>query len=116
MIIVKTHEDIEKLRFEDIDSVYSGKAGRCCCGCSGTHWYPKRNFGEGKALRGYDIGLDECSDRAVKVALGKVKRAARETPGLVTICFQEYSGGDHIAYETKNRLTILYFNQSKRRD
>ena len=24
----------------DIMSVYSGKDGCCCCGCSGTHYYP----------------------------------------------------------------------------
>jgi hypothetical protein len=25
----------------NVDSVYSGKDGKCCCGCAGTHYHAK---------------------------------------------------------------------------
>jgi hypothetical protein len=33
-----TIEALRALKWEEVSSVYSGKNGKCCCGCAGTHW------------------------------------------------------------------------------
>ena len=37
---------------DQVMSVYSGKAGRCYCGCSGNHRYASKRFGsrEGRGM------------------------------------------------------------------
>lgn len=50
---------------ETVQSVYSGKAGRCCCGCSGKHYYASAHVEEAGKNRGYQIQADEISDRMV---------------------------------------------------
>ena len=37
MKTLKTAADILTLDIHDVKQVYSGRNGRCCCGCSGTH-------------------------------------------------------------------------------
>ena len=34
----KTIKDLENMSVHNVTSVYSGIAGRCCCGCSGKHY------------------------------------------------------------------------------
>jgi hypothetical protein len=54
------------LDLNKIQSAYSGRNGACACGCSGKHWYPKRNIGRGLEVRGYEIWPDEVSDSQIK--------------------------------------------------
>lgn len=50
-------------------SVYSGKDGMCCCGCSGKHYYASGMVDVAGKDRGYAVAPDEVSDRMVaKVA------------------------------------------------
>lgn len=46
-------------------SVYSGKDGKCCCGCAGTHRYNSRLVATASANRGYEVSADEISDAQV---------------------------------------------------
>lgn len=48
-----------------VEKVYSGKAGRCACGCCGRFWYP--------------------SQRTFKAALARALRAAQAPGALLTL-------------------------------
>lgn len=82
----------------DIMHVYSGKAGRCCCGCSGKHTYAKAYQKEAGVDRGYPVKDCECNDRMV----AKVVRIIREN---VEIC--EVTA-DYVAVTIGSRLYIAY--------
>lgn len=59
-------KQIKDLKLEDILSVYVGKPGKCCCGCSGNHYYASQHIERSNKSHGYD-----CSDR---INDAKVKR------------------------------------------
>jgi len=54
-----------------ITKVYSGKAGRCMCGCAGKYSYTARGAVENSP--GYDVS-DSVNERSVKLIAGKVLR------------------------------------------
>ena len=54
-----------------ITKVYSGKAGRCMCGCAGKYSYTARGAVEDNP--GYDVS-DSVNERSVKLIAGKVLR------------------------------------------
>lgn len=56
----------EGLKVENVVSVYRGRNGKCCCGCSGKHLYNPEHRALGQTRRGYDISDDEVSLSAVK--------------------------------------------------
>ncbi len=53
-------------------SVYSGKLGKCMCGCSGKYTYNPELREQGGKDRGYEVGEDECNARTVKMIAKKV--------------------------------------------
>lgn len=57
-------------------SVYSGKSGKCCCGCSGKHTYVKALQTFAGKYRGYKVNDNECNDRTIKVISNKVLKSA----------------------------------------
>jgi hypothetical protein len=57
--------DIQTLTPADVLSVYSGKNGRCCCGCSGKHSYNSASIAEATEHRGYAVTSDEVNDRQI---------------------------------------------------
>lgn len=66
----------KELSKEQVKSVYSGRDGRCCCGCSGTH----ADEGERSALwnkvlkvvnEGLALGHADVEDTYVSVVVGK---------------------------------------------
>jgi len=59
-------------------SVYSGKAGKCCCGCAGKHYYASASRDEAGSDRGYPVRDEEVSDRMVS----RVLKILEETPGV----------------------------------
>jgi hypothetical protein len=62
--------DVSKVAF-----VYSGKAGKCTCGCSGKYTYASAYAeAEGKR-RGYAISPDEIGDRSIRTIVKKVNAA-----------------------------------------
>jgi hypothetical protein len=56
-------------------SVYSGKIGKCMCGCSGKHTYNPELRELGSKTRGYEVSEDECNARTVKMITQKVYRS-----------------------------------------
>ena len=54
-------------------SVYSGKAGKCYCGCSGIHRYARAHREIGGINRGYAVSDDECNNAQVKKVFNIVK-------------------------------------------
>lgn len=58
-----------------VASVYSGKDGKCCCGCSGKHTYATAHRKWASTWRGYTVGDDEINDRTVKLIVGKISRS-----------------------------------------
>ena len=55
--------------------VYSGKAGKCMCGCSGKYTYNPELREEGGKDRGYEVTEDECNERTVKMITKKVYKS-----------------------------------------
>lgn len=51
---------------ENVMRVYSGKAGHCCCGCSGEHVYNSKFVEE--------AGSEKVSDQAVKRIVSSIKK------------------------------------------
>lgn len=82
-------EDLHTLQLSDVTQVYSGKDGRCCCGCSGTHSYPSTAKVE---------SWQKVNDKEVKRIFGILKKNASEA---------EF-GGNHFSVVIGQRLYIAY--------
>ena len=54
-------------------SVYSGKAGKCCCGCAGKHTYASQYAAAGAARRGYPMFANEINDRTINLICDKIE-------------------------------------------
>jgi hypothetical protein len=94
---------IQSLTVENVRSVYSGKTGKCFCGCSGNHWYRSDLREEAGKDRGYAIGDDEVSDREVLRVLRMVQ--AHEDTAAV----EEGRGGSAlVAVEIGKRTYVVY--------
>lgn len=77
----------------NIVKVYSGKLGKCMCGCSGKWSYTKdgaKDYGPG-----YDVSV---SDRSVKIIAGKVLKHPEV----------QYEH-DYAFIESDNRQLVVYF-------
>lgn len=57
-------------------SVYSGKNGACCCGCSGKHYYNSALKEEAGKDRGYEVDDDEVNDKMIKKVINILKGKA----------------------------------------
>lgn len=68
---------VAKLDFDNVLSVYSGKDGHCCCGCSGKHYYRSNYREEAGKVRGYEVSDDEVSDKMVRKIWNIVMDAAQ---------------------------------------
>lgn len=85
------------LTLDNVASAYSGKVGRCCCGCSGKHTYASALRAEASKSRGYEVRDEEVNDRTVKIIFNKVMKN-----GFKKITDTYYS------YETDTRLYVVY--------
>lgn len=65
-----------------VASVYSGKNGRCCCGCSGKYRYARAHRDWSSKNRGYAVDDEDVSDRSVAMIVRKINAAeCRERAG-----------------------------------
>ena len=65
---------MKKIELERVASVYSGKDGACCCGCSGKHSYAAEHRAWASHNRGYEVTLEDINDRTVKTIVNKMNR------------------------------------------
>lgn len=89
------------IRLEDVVSVYSGKANRCCCGCSGKHTYSSAH--RDTVRRGYEVLDEEVNDRSVKMIFnkvfsGKYGPAIQNSPDDETIWYVDTDTRSYIVY------------------
>lgn len=75
---------VQELQIADIMSVYSGKAGACCCGCSGKHRYASAHREVASKNRGYLITDDEVNDQQVRKVLRIVQSQAGKAESFGT--------------------------------
>jgi hypothetical protein len=99
---------MEQINLSKVQSVYSGKAGACCCGCAGKHTYAKATQAAAGKYRGYAVGDEECNDRVVKLIVNKMNK----NPDVK----KEFGMAGHIFYsvEVGQRLYVAYLtNEDK---
>lgn len=94
---------LRTLSMTNVSGVYSGKPGKCCCGCAGNHRYNSAFVNEAGANRGYAVDADEINDRQVAKIIGLLQ--ANEA--LVE------AGGNHFSAEINGRLYIAYLLEAK---
>jgi hypothetical protein len=95
-------DSVKDLQFEDVLSVYSGRDGACCCGCSGTHSYNSLYKDLGSKTRGYPVTDRELNDRQVRRVLNIIKKAEKVEDDRV--CISTVVG---------KRLYIVYLKDPK---
>ena len=92
------HEkNIQTLTRSDVQSVYSGINGRCCCGCSGTYYYNPAYKERASEKQGYEVRDDERSIRMISKILGIIKTH-----------FFKFTGNDIISVVVGSRLYVVY--------
>lgn len=87
---------------DTVANVYSGKNGKCCCGCAGTHRYATRFADKATVSRGYAVTAEEINDTQVRRVLNTL--LAAESP-------EELEFADdrtHVARVVNGRLYIAY--------
>ena len=94
---------IQDIQVKDVMSVYSGIAGRCCCGCAGKHTYNSKYVNQASEHRGYEVRPEEVSDRTVALILNKVKKNADSLDVDVP-----RKGFDFFSVTVGNRLYVVY--------
>jgi len=93
-----------KIDREKVKSVYSGKDGHCCCGCSGTHSYASKHREAAGKSRGYPIKDDEVNDTQVTRVINKIEKLAEK--GVTVDVIRETC----ISAVEGKRLYIVYYN------
>lgn len=89
-----------KIELSKVSSVYSGKAGKCCCGCSGTHSYASKHRGEAGNRRGYPVAADEIDDAEIQRVVALMNSPRNE--GNLE------NGGDYVSLVVGKRLYVAY--------
>jgi hypothetical protein len=86
------------LKADDILSVYSGKAGKCCCGCSGKHYANPKNRTAAEAARGYAYDDNEVRGGQITRVLGLLQA----DPGGCDVA------SNYVARTIDGRLYVAY--------
>lgn len=93
--------NLQELNPSNVMSVYSGRAGACCCGCKGKHHYNSSHVDEATADRGYLVTPDEVNDSQVT----RVLRLVQANEPAVRF---EYG---HVYAEVGSRVYIVYLTR-----
>ena len=80
-----TPKTLSQLTTDDVNSVYSGKAGHCACGCAGKHSYSSAHRAFASKWRGYRVEDEEINDRMVARVL-RILQANPSSEVLSTEC------------------------------
>lgn len=90
-----------EIKREAVASVYSGRDGKCCCGCSGKHSYTAAHREWASKHRGYpvtDADINEAQVTRVVKLINENRATARRT-------------SDHASVVLGARLYIAYFRE-----
>ena len=90
-----------RITTDKVMSVYSGKNGKCCCGCAGKHYYASQFREFASEHRGYEVTDNEVSDRMVTKVVGIINSASSvEVPSTAAPTFFSTVVGErlYIAY------------------
>ena len=97
-----------EVKLSDVKSVYSGRAGACCCGCSGNYRYPSTVTKE-EFMRehGRPLNCSEQNDVQVKRIVGLINKAILENNPTLDF------GARYVAVENEanTRIYIVYLNE-----
>lgn len=98
-------KSLQDLAPGDVRSVYSGRAGKCMCGCAGHHRYASALRDEAGLKRGYPISDDEVNDVMVRRVLRLVQAHEEEITdaggdefGLANYIGAHIGGRDYTVY------------------
>ena len=86
------------LKVENVMSVYSGKANKCCCGCAGKHSYNPDYRVEAGLDRGYAVDNDELNPTMIRKVVGLMWENAD----------QVLPEADHLVLQLGERVYIAY--------
>jgi hypothetical protein len=100
MLTLAQVQTLAMLTVSDVLHVYSGKPGKCACGCSGNHRYASAFRAEASKRRGYEVSDDEVNDRQVAKVLKLVQGAAAET--------SSDAGDSYFSAVVDGRLYVVY--------
>jgi hypothetical protein len=84
----------------EVKSVYTGKSGRCCCGCSGIHRYAKAHRDWASKNRGYKVTDAEINDKHVKKVVGVINA------NIADVIFDS----NNVSIEIGSQLFVAYTN------
>jgi len=98
---------IVELRRDDILSVYSGKRGHCCCGCSGKHYANPARLRDANAKRGYDYTPDEVSATMITRVYNIIKNGCGDIDSGETFVH----GNGWISRIVDERLYVAYVSK-----
>ena len=98
---------VASVKFEDVESVYSGKNHKCCCGCAGNHRYNSLYAEAADKSRGYALDVEDVNDKQVR----KVLKLNQTNLQDVTLGSNNMSWVDKDASED-GRLYIVYFTDA----
>ncbi len=95
--------DIQSVTPAQVVSVYSGKAGKCMCGCAGNHRYNPDHAELGAKRRGYPVLAEDINMTQVTRVLRLIQAepSALVEPGLnggETILSARVGNRDLVAY------------------
>lgn len=95
----QTTVKVKAIKVGAVMSVYNGKVGGCCCGCSGKHAYASQYQAQASKDRGYAVTDDEVSDVSVKRTVNKLNK------NMDKVKFE-----DGLAwYDDETRTHVVYF-------
>jgi len=86
------------LDLAQVKSVYTGKPGKCCCGCSGIHRYAKAHRDWASKNRGYTVKDDEINDKHVKKVVNVINANIADAD----------VGSNNTSVEICSRLFVAY--------
>lgn len=98
--------DFQAIVPAQVRSVYSGKAGKCMCGCAGKHSYNPAHQAEGSKARGYAVGEEELSAAQVTRVLRVIQSEAAQGRAEFDI------GGEWISARIGNRDYTAYLTEA----
>lgn len=94
-----------KVDINKVMSVYSGKDGACCCGCSGKHTYASKHVDIASKHRGYKVMEDEVNDKVVKMIVNKINKVwDGKLDGI-----KENDDSDYTSVVVGTRVYIAYY-------